>query len=204
MHALPSVMLSVYPSSEALCVSRSIWLVVWNAHVAPSTRRARAASSWHLWTACILFLRSSSETVAGAAPTGAAAAAADGWQVADRAAEVAPNMLLLPLRGPKSCVLMAEEEESAFSESPPDVDEYGVPTPNAASRGYQLDIALLPASATPPPASPGPPGATVVPPRALGANATCVAYAVRPGVVRVVRVLDHQALEAASVCRVRE
>lgn len=193
------VLLDVLP--VILSLSPPLYACAWsmlNVFASPESPRQYAACC----CSCHVLSRPG-ETIAGAAAE-SAGTVADGWHVADRAAEVAPNMLLLPLQGTKSCVFMEEAEEALFPEGPSEVDEYGAPTSCGECGASQLDIALLPASAS----LPSSPGVNLssspadAPPRALGANATCVAYAVRPGVVRVVRVLDHQALEAASVCRV--
>ncbi|OEH79783.1 hypothetical protein cyc_09098 [Cyclospora cayetanensis] len=112
-------------------------------------------------------------------------------------------MVLMQLRERRSCVVGTAHEVS-FSQ--PSLDGESSAVSEGELLQSQLDIALLPASA-PPSDVPGAllPAASssteAAQERAIGANATCVAYAVKPGVVRVVRVLDQQAQQNAAVCR---
>ncbi|KAL8271445.1 hypothetical protein Esti_004646 [Eimeria stiedai] len=133
----------------------------------------------------------------------------DEWHTPDKAAAVGANMLLMELKHAKSCVYLGPEHASIFS-----THSSGVQTPRDGDAGAhsaltdntRIDIALLPAATSSLAAS----GALAAAPnsmffaseRAVGANATCVTYAVKPGVVRVVCVLEQDAQQNATLYRV--
>lgn len=119
-----------------------------------------------------------------------------------------PNLLMMRIEHDKSCVFLGPEHAGLFpevptrSEAPEEAD-----SDDEAALGdtSTIDIALLPASASLPAVSGvSPPADAPVSSsqRAIGANATCVTYAVKPGVVRVVCVLEQDAQQNASLYRV--
>ncbi|KAL8437381.1 hypothetical protein ACSSS7_000976 [Eimeria intestinalis] len=133
----------------------------------------------------------------------------DEWHMPDKAAAVGADMLLVELEHAKSCVFLGPEHASIFS-----TQSSGVQTPKGGDAGAhaaltdntRIDIALLPAALSSLAASGVPPAAAnsmfFASDRAVGANATCVTYAVKPGVARVVCVLEQDAQQNASLYRV--
>lgn len=129
----------------------------------------------------------------------------DGWRIPEQAARIGPNMLLMQLEHARSCIYLGVEHEEIFPELHADADAFGECAVSCPGDDAKIDIALLPASASFP-AVPGVPdaaGDVFGSQRAIGANSTCVTYAVKPGVVRVVCVLDQGAQQSAPLCRVR-
>lgn len=129
----------------------------------------------------------------------------DGWRTPQQAAGIGPDMLLMQLEHPRSCIYLGFEHASIFPRLPSDADALGECGDPYTRDDAKIDIALLPASASFPAVSGGAAGAdgeAFGSQRAIGANATCVTYAVKPGVVRVVCVLDQGAQQNAPLYRV--
>ncbi|KAL8434042.1 hypothetical protein Efla_001514 [Eimeria flavescens] len=132
----------------------------------------------------------------------------EGWHTPQQAAPVGAHMLLMELKHAKSCLYLGPEHEPILSLLPSGV-QTSVETPSGLQPSpvdnTKIDIALLPAAASVAAASGVSSAADArffASERAVGANATCVTYAVKPGIVRVVCVLEQDAQPNAALYRV--